>query len=67
MKKFKSGDLVENIHTSEIEMIDRIEYSRLGNQILYMVDSIQIKGIGIMSYHYRPISPKKIKFKLKIK
>ena len=64
--KFKTGDLVENIHTGEVEQIARIEYTRTeGHPILYMNTSTCLYYIGIRSEHYRLISPKSVKFNLK--
>ena len=72
MKKFKSGNLVENIHTGEIEMVDN-EFDDCIS-IIYSFGMVVL--IGYPTYYfskylpkrnYRPISPKKVKFNLKNK
>jgi hypothetical protein len=59
--KFKTGDLVENIHTGEVEMLE--DKSHVFNGWWYCVNSFTTLEIK----HYCLISPKSVKFNLKIK
>jgi hypothetical protein len=63
--KFKTGDLVENKYTKEVEMIKEVEIKMFGNQLLYFVSNDWMQFVGIMEEHYTLLSPQSVKFNLK--
>jgi hypothetical protein len=68
--KFKAGDLVENTHTGEIELVHCINYFKDGYYLFWIVQSLNSSNelLFMTAYpldNYRKISSKKITFNLK--
>lgn len=64
---FKPLDLVVNIHTGEVEMVDKTIPLSDGRQILYFVNSTVLFNIGIMARHYILLSAKEVLINLDVK
>jgi len=58
--KFKSGDLVENIHTHEVYMVTKIK----DNEFIW-IDGMEYGALSIFKRYFIKLSPKSVKFNLK--